>query len=150
MQAGSYDGYDGRELAEPQALEQFFIEFLDPFDSVIARTEVTMDLVDGTEEASWIGSVGRVGLNRPVLTAADRYKIRDLVETVRRIIPGTPGIEGNGPYDIEMGFLGNEIRLFQIRPFVENKRAALLRYLLQLDEGYKGPGTISSERTLPL
>src|SRR5690606_31179664 len=37
------------------------------------------------------------------------------------------GIEG--PYDVELGFLENKIWLFQVRPFVENKKAKSSIYL---------------------
>ena len=89
-----------------------------------------------------------VDLDAPVLSDVDRMKIRELVATVRTTLPGTPGIEGQGPFDIELGFLNDEIRLFQIRPFMENKRAAMTNYLLRLDMGIKEPETISLERRL--
>ena len=34
-----------------------------------------------------------------------------------------------GAYDIELGFLDNKLWLFQIRPFVENKKAIGSEYL---------------------
>ncbi|WP_321492949.1 PEP/pyruvate-binding domain-containing protein [uncultured Desulfobacter sp.] len=89
-----------------------------------------------------------VDLDEPVLNALDRQKIRELVARVRNTLPGTPGIEGQGPFDIEMGFFNDEIRLFQVRPFMENKRAGMTNYLLRLDMGYKEPDTISLQRPL--
>lgn len=89
-----------------------------------------------------------VDLDTPVLSALDRQKIRKLVSTVRSTLPGTPGIEGQGPFDIEMGFYNDEIRLFQVRPFMENKRAGMTNYLLRLDMGYEEPDSISLERQL--
>ena len=68
--------------------------------------------------------------------------IRKLVKTVLEILPNTPGIEGQGPFDIELGFINNSIRLFQVRPFVENKRASTLNYLLNLDKTDSEPKTI--------
>jgi hypothetical protein len=35
----------------------------------------------------------------------------------------------NSPYDVELGFIGDKIWLFQVRPFVENKKAAASEYL---------------------
>lgn len=89
-----------------------------------------------------------VDLDTPVLSALDRQKIRELVSTVRSTLPGTPGIEGQGPFDIEMGFYNDAIRLFQVRPFMENKRAGMTNYLLRLDMGYEEPDSISLERQL--
>ncbi|MBU1343181.1 MAG: PEP/pyruvate-binding domain-containing protein [Proteobacteria bacterium] len=86
--------------------------------------------------------------DQPILTREDRRQIRDLVKTVRRVLPGTPGIEGQGPFDIELGFINGSMRLFQARPFVENKRAGSLNYLLELDQGGSGPGTISMDQAL--
>ncbi len=96
------------------------------------------------------GGVVREGvfLDAPVLSREDRKKIRELVSTIRATLPGTPGIEGSGPFDIEMGFYNHEIRLFQVRPFMENKRAGMTRYLLGLDTGYADPQTISLKKGL--
>ncbi len=54
--------------------------------------------------------------HRPVLSDADRLKIRGLVNEIRQKLPGTPGIEGDGPFDIEMGFETDRIRLFRSVP----------------------------------
>ena len=88
------------------------------------------------------------GFNTPILTRGDRIKIRLLVETVRRILPGTPGIEGSGPFDIELGFFNDTVHLFQVRPFVENKKAGTLNYLLEQDKKYSGPKTLLMNRKL--
>jgi hypothetical protein len=40
---------------------------------------------------------------------------------------GQKNIEG--PYDVELGFKDNKLWLFQVRPFVENKRAKTSEYL---------------------
>ncbi|HCY88314.1 MAG TPA: phosphoenolpyruvate synthase, partial [Desulfobacteraceae bacterium] len=87
-------------------------------------------------------------LHRPVLSGDDLLKIRNLVAEVRRILPGTPGIEGHGPFDIEMGFLADEIRLFQVRPFMENRRAARMNYLQEMDRQHTAPETLSLNRRI--
>jgi len=81
-------------------------------------------------------------LDQPILTREDRLMIRKLVKTVLKILPNTPGIEGQGPFDIELGFINNSMRLFQVRPFVENKRASTLNYLLNLDKNNSEPKPI--------
>ncbi|MBC8440114.1 MAG: phosphoenolpyruvate synthase [Deltaproteobacteria bacterium] len=81
-------------------------------------------------------------LDQPILTREERLMIRKLVKTVLEILPNTPGIEGQGPFDIELGFINNSMRLFQVRPFVENKRASTLNYLLNLDKTDSEPKTI--------
>lgn len=81
-------------------------------------------------------------LDQPILTQEERLMIRKLVKTIVETLPNTPGIEGQGPFDIELGFIDNAIRLFQVRPFVENKRAGTLNYLLNLDKIDSGPETV--------
>ena len=49
-----------------------------------------------------------------------------------------PGIETEGPFDIELGFKDNKLWLFQVRPFVENKNAAASQYLNSLNPVYDG------------
>ncbi|MEX1298363.1 MAG: hypothetical protein AB1Z81_05110, partial [Desulfotignum sp.] len=83
-----------------------------------------------------------VHFDQPVLTPDDRQAVRDLVRRVRQTIPGTPGIEGEGPYDIELGFVNGSLRLFQIRPFVENRKAGILTYLQTLDRMNLAPETV--------
>ncbi|MBA3010432.1 MAG: PEP/pyruvate-binding domain-containing protein [Proteobacteria bacterium] len=81
-------------------------------------------------------------LDQPILNQEERLQIRDLVKTVRSLLPDTPGIEGKGPFDIELGFINGSMRLFQVRPFVENKRAASMNYLINLDKTQSAPQTI--------
>jgi hypothetical protein len=65
----------------------------------------------------------------PLLNEKNISAIRELAESVKRILPTTPGIESEGPYDIELGFKDDQLWLFQVRPFVENKRAVSSTYL---------------------
>ena len=66
---------------------------------------------------------------QPILNSSNLEALRDLAAEVRRILPTAPGIETEGPFDVELGFKDNKIWLFQVRPFVENKRAASSAYL---------------------
>ena len=68
-----------------------------------------------------------------VLNWAERSALRRQAIEIRARLPGTPGIESNGPFDVELGFLDGEIWLFQVRPFVENRRARSSTYLQSLD-----------------
>jgi len=55
-----------------------------------------------------------------VLTASDKAALRELADDVQRLY--TPVLDANGrprPWDIEYGFVGGELTLFQIRPLVE-------------------------------
>ncbi len=68
-------------------------------------------------------------LEKPLLNAENILDIRKLAEQVNETLPNTPGIETKGPFDIELGFKDNELWLFQVRPFVENKNASSSAYL---------------------
>ncbi len=79
-----------------------------------------------------------------ILSPEDLRKLADLAGEVRRRLPGTPGIETTGPFDVELGFLGPDIRLFQTRPFVENRAAASTLYLSAMDSRSKTDRTIGA------
>ena len=44
-------------------------------------------------------------------------------------MPNATDTEYEGAYDVELGFKDNKLWLFQIRPFVENKKALSSTYL---------------------
>ncbi|MEQ8240382.1 MAG: PEP/pyruvate-binding domain-containing protein [Cyclobacteriaceae bacterium] len=69
---------------------------------------------------------------QPILNQSNLAKIRALSDDVKRILPNTPGIESEGPFDIELGFKDDKLWLFQIRPFVENKKALASTYLISI------------------
>jgi phosphoenolpyruvate synthase/pyruvate phosphate dikinase len=52
--------------------------------------------------------------------------LREMAASVMKDL-GALGIKG--PYDMEMGFKDDKLWLFQVRPFVENKKAAASEYL---------------------
>lgn len=65
----------------------------------------------------------------PLLNEKNIGDILELAESVKKILPTTQGVGSEGPYDIELGFKNDKLWLFQVRPFVENKRAASSAYL---------------------
>jgi hypothetical protein len=52
-----------------------------------------------------------------------------LSQDVERVMPTSPGVASEGPFDVELGFQDDKIWLFQIRPFVENDNAMSSEYL---------------------
>ena len=70
---------------------------------------------------------------KPILIASERNELRAIAGEIRQRLPGTPGIESNGPFDVELGLLNSAIVLFQVRPFVENSQAAATTYLQAMD-----------------
>ncbi len=65
----------------------------------------------------------------PILDAKQLSALTLLAQEVRQILPEAEGVEMEGPFDIELGFKDSKIWLFQVRPFVENKRATASTYL---------------------
>lgn len=63
---------------------------------------------------------------QPILSANQLKSLYNMAELMKAKLPST-GLAS--PYDIELGFKNEELWLFQVRPFVENKRAAASDYL---------------------
>lgn len=72
-------------------------------------------------------------MDQPVLTSAERLQLRQVALEVRKRLPTFPGVESQGPFDVELGFEVGRLWLFQARPFVESKRAQSSLYLRGLD-----------------
>ena len=74
--AGTYElaalAWDGtstdKRLTQVEPHEYYFIQLLDAADNVLATSNLTVDLVDGTKEAEWFGSVGQVSWAGPDAT----------------------------------------------------------------------------------
>ena len=64
-----------------------------------------------------------------ILTQENINEIRALAKTIRTRIPKETNSDYEGAYDVELGFENNKLWLFQIRPFVENKKALSSGYL---------------------
>ncbi len=73
------------------------------------------------------------GFSRPILTAEERAVLRALADEIKQALAGVLGEGFEGPYDVELGFAGGRVWLFQVRPLVENERARLSAYLRAMD-----------------
>ena len=82
-------------------------------------------------------ATGRTHFADPILSPLQRAELRRLALDIRTRLPGTPGIESRGPYDVELGFVNESSHLFQVRPFVESKKAQSSLYLRGLDPPLK-------------
>ena len=67
--------------------------------------------------------------NEFVLNTQNINEIRTLANTIRKRMPNETKSDYEGAYDVELGFKDNKLWLFQIRPFVENKKALSSDYL---------------------
>jgi len=79
-----------------------------------------------------------------VLTTNNINTIRALAKTIRTRVPKETETEAAGAYDVELGFKGDALWLFQIRPFVENKKALSSSYLESITP------KINSDKLIPL
>ncbi len=84
----------------------------------------------------------------PILSPDNFSALRELSARILSELPGTPGIQTEGPFDIELGFQGNHMWLFQVRPFAENKQAAASEYLQHITPLYDGQRSIALDLKL--
>ncbi len=69
----------------------------------------------------------------PVLTAAEKAQLRALADEVGKKAEAAKGPDGQPlPWDIEFGFVGGQLTLFQIRPLIERGQATADRLLTTL------------------
>ena len=66
---------------------------------------------------------------KPILNQQNMNDIRHLAKTIREKLPKETNSDYKGAYDVELGFKDNKLWLFQIRPFVENRKALSSEYL---------------------
>lgn len=66
---------------------------------------------------------------QPILNKFNLYDLKIMARQVQQKMKDAPGVTSDGPWDVELGFKDDKIWLFQIRPFVENKRATSSGYL---------------------
>lgn len=81
-----------------------------------------------------------------LLSAEDLATLRRVAGEIRDRLRNAPGVEGERPWDIELGFMDGKLWLFQVRPFVENRRARSSAYLRGLDPAIDGTRRIPLNR----
>ena len=89
-----------------------------------------------------------VTFDNPMVSRPEREQLRQLALEVRKRLATVSGLESAGPFDVELGFLEGAIWLFQVRPFVENRRARSSTYLRALDT--ETPGHVQVPMTTAL
>ncbi|SMC75419.1 PEP/pyruvate-binding domain-containing protein [Cellulophaga tyrosinoxydans] len=77
------------------------------------------------------GGTGKkmVSFEKSVLNDQNIKEIKALAQTIRTTMAKETNSDYKGAYDVELGFKENKLWLFQIRPFVENKKALSSTYL---------------------
>lgn len=71
---------------------------------------------------------------RELITKNDLLELNRLALTIHDDFPGFDRSEGTGIADVEFGFIGSKLMLFQIRPFVESGWVQKLGFLRELDK----------------
>ena len=71
----------------------------------------------------------RASFEKRVVNEKNINEIRDFAKIIRKTLPKETKSDYKGAYDVELGFQNDRLWLFQIRPFVENKKALSSGYL---------------------
>jgi len=78
-----------------------------------------------------------------VLQAPEIAQVIDFAQHLPEKFPSITDDEGNSaPADVEFGFLNGDLRLFQLRPFLDSKMAQGISYLQQMDARLKNTSSI--------
>ena len=82
--------------------------------------------------------------NDSVLQEAEIAQVIDFAQHLPDKFPAITDDEGHpAPADVEFGFLNGDLRLFQLRPFLDSKMAKGIGYLQQMDARLKNTNLIS-------
>ncbi|MBN1783290.1 phosphoenolpyruvate synthase [bacterium] len=82
------------------------------------------------------------GFGSGILTSEERTSLRQMAELIGQRLSSEPGRQSGTVFDVELGFDGSRLVLFQARPFVENKRARASAYLQSLDPPFPGSKSV--------
>jgi hypothetical protein len=79
-------------------------------------------------------------------TVLEPGEISRLIEFSKHLPEKFPPITDDqgqsAPADVEFGFLGGELRLFQLRPFLDSKAAKGIQYLQEMEARHKSAGDV--------
>tara|TARA_R110002073_G_scaffold72537_1_gene177520 strand:+ start:520932 stop:523850 length:2919 start_codon:yes stop_codon:yes gene_type:complete len=105
-------------------------------ESYLIKESGANQLISPAREAYYntLPSTGGTGkkiatFEKPILNSKNFSDISELAEKIRKTLAKKTKSHYKGAYDIEFGFKNDKLWLFQIRPFVENKKALGSGYL---------------------
>jgi Pyruvate phosphate dikinase, AMP/ATP-binding domain len=108
-------------------------------ETYLIRMDETYDLIAPARESKYNSLPVSGGIlkkstsfEKRILSEEDIHKICLLAEQIRELLPKSSTSDYLGAYDVELGFKDGEIWLFQVRPFVENKKALSSNYLASI------------------
>ena len=85
---------------------------------------------------------------KPILNNQNLNAIRALSKSIKTRVAKETNSDYEGAYDVELGFKDNKLWLFQIRPFVENKKAVSSNYLESISPKIDQKKSISLSKKL--
>ncbi len=108
-------------------------------ETYLIRMDETYDLIAPARESKY-NALPKTGgtlkksatFEHRILTEEAIHKICLLAEQIRELLPKASQSDYTGAYDVELGFKEGDIWLFQVRPFVENKKALSSNYLASI------------------
>jgi len=89
-------------------------------------TFIKLPTTGGTKKATTF-------FQQPILDEKELTQLRAFADELITKLSSTKGGKKEGPFDVELGSKDKTIWLFQVRPYVENKRARSSAYLQTLD-----------------
>ena len=105
-------------------------------ETYLIRMDQTYDLIAPSRESKYnylpkTGGVDKreTAFNERILDSNGIKTICEMAEMIRKRMPKAWDGNYDGAYDVELGFKDGKLWLFQIRPFVENKKALSSDYL---------------------
>ena len=124
-------------------------------ESFLLRSNGGTSLISPSREPSYrsLPVTGGTDMNvatfeKPILNTTNLRSLRKIANEIKTKLPNAPGVETNGPWDVELGFKDNKIWLFQVRPFVENKNALASEYLRSITPKVNDAQSISVTRPM--
>ncbi|MCF8237771.1 MAG: phosphoenolpyruvate synthase [Saprospiraceae bacterium] len=102
-------------------------------ESWLIDNDTTMHLLAPSRETTFTAIPATGGTKKAYCDLSDRLLTpSDLAALNQMAADMRSKLHATGPLDIELGILADWIWLFQVRPFVENKKAAASAYLLSI------------------
>lgn len=108
-----------------QAAESYLIKENGDYELISPAREAYHNILPST------GGTGKkiATFEKAILNPGNIDQIKNLASGIRKTLAKKTASNYKGAYDVELGFKENKLWLFQIRPFVENKKALGSDYL---------------------
>ncbi len=124
-------------------------------ETYLVRMDQTYDLIAPSRESDFNYLLDSGGVEKRSATLEERIVTQDhidkicrMAEQIRAELPKATESGYTGAYDVELGFKDGKIWLFQVRPFVENKKALSSDYLVSITPEINTKKLISLNTTL--